>query len=429
MLLKRFRTLFICGLSLLGMSSLAMAQGPAEPPINDYLPFRPSEVADRHNYQPFERYNSSNYGRGAKANEGYFFQYDRLIWAMTGPKKTDIGDAASAGIIDNGGGFAFLNLNSLDTGFIKTDWDWGNRYELGYMTKDDGWLVSLFHLHEGSHSILANNVNIAFNDPLGINSQFVDFNGDGIDDDIDGNMIFGNTSPNNVDTSMPPDGTLDAYVGPDFGDLLSLPVTFGSFAAVNRTSVWNIEVMRMMRWNPLHYGGNFEWMYGLRYLQISDNFDLSATAGQGVFTSLAINSDVRNQIFGPQIGMRWNRQNERWTVNFEARFLAGLNFQQAELQGLTTGAGGALQIGTVNAFRDTVSDTIFAPTGEFRLETAYQLTKAVSLRMGYTGMIVGGTTRASRRIVYNLPDPFLNGDNLRETFFVNGFNFGIEVNR
>jgi hypothetical protein len=49
--------------------------------------------------------------------------------------------------------------------------------------------------------------------------------------------------------------------------------------------------------------------------------------------------------------------------------------------------------------------------------------------MGYNGLVAGGTSRASRRINYVLPEPSILDGRTNEAFIVNGFNFGFELNR
>ena len=407
--------------------------------------YNPPGTGGDHELRFFDHADLSQYGTANRAKTGFWLQYDRLIWGFTGPDKTDIGNAAAAGTIVNNVTFFdpvngptaqqinFINDNTLDTGFANNDYVWGNRWEFGYMDDDDsGWMASIAHVHNYHPEVRARNATVAFGDPFGINSQFVDFNNDGIDDDINGNGVFGNNTPFNFD-ALPfpiPDGNLDTYVGPDFGDLISLPVSFGSIYAFQRTSYSSYEVNHVRRWDPLHSGATVEWLLGLRYTQISDDFNLFGSGGTGLITDMTIIGRTRNHLVGPQIGVRWNKQTGAWRLGAEGRFMAAANFQQAQVDSQFFGiAGSQLQSGTIVGGIDEATDTTWAPLGELRLDVAYQLTNAVSLRCGYTGLVAGGVGWASRRINYQLPQSLVLDENKSEAFIVNGFHFGVEINR
>jgi len=52
-------------------------------------------------------------------------------------------------------------------------------------------------------------------------------------------------------------------------------------------------------------------------------------------------------------------------------------------------------VGQTNATNDAEHNFVFAPLGEWRLKGRYRVSKAVSLNLGYTGMWLGSITRAS----------------------------------
>jgi hypothetical protein len=80
-------------------------------------------------------------------------------------------------------------------------------------------------------------------------------------------------------------------------------------------------------------------------------------------------------------------------------------------------------------FDDARTDETFAPLGELRFETQFQLTRMASLRMGYTGLVSGGMGHASRRVDYSLPNIGVLDRHKNEAFIINGFNVGFELNR
>ena len=68
-----------------------------------------------------------------------------------------------------------------------------------------------------------------------------------------------------------------------------------------------------------------------------------------------------------------------------------------------------------------------SPLAELRLDASYQISKAVAFRVGYTGFFVANIRRAHSGVKYHLPMMGFSEGN-RETVFVNGANFGFEVN-
>jgi hypothetical protein len=428
---------------LLGGATSALAQpgqSPVAPEIfapGHWTPFAPVDTDP--DYRWFAEPDLSEYGCDRPdANEGFFFQYDRLIWAFSRPKITDFGDPGAERTLILPAGFGvpldqppnggIINyFNSLDTEFIEAEFVWGNRFELGYVVDDHGWLVSALHVHTLDRRLDAStlgsgrvdgvsDVNAVFFDPLGVTFGFLDLNGDGIDDDLNGNGVFGRN------------GTPD-----DFEDQAQSPIRFDTLLAQNRTSMHGVELMKVWRLPRMHYGGVWEWYLGARYLGMSDEFSIDAAGG--ILADFDLFSRVNNFIVGPQLGARWSRSRGRWTVSAEGRFLAAANFQQVRLNGtyatlaVPGGPRGAFQNLVSSRFDDAQTDEEFAPVGELRLETQLQLTRAISLRMGYNGLVAGGISRASRRINYTLPELSILDGRTNESFIVNGFNFGFELNR
>jgi len=61
---------------------------------------------------------------------------------------------------------------------------------------------------------------------------------------------------------------------------------------------------------------------------------------------------------------------------------------------------------------------------------AYAATRNVNIKVGYEGMVVGNVSRASNRVDYNSPNLVgITPKSNDEIFFVNGLNFGVEINR
>ena len=68
--------------------------------------------------------------------------------------------------------------------------------------------------------------------------------------------------------------------------------------------------------------------------------------------------------------------------------------------------------------------------GEIRVNVSCQVTGNIGLKVGYTGLVMGNITRASNRIDYSGPNLIsITPDGIHQTFFANGLNFGVEINR
>lgn len=183
---------------------------------------------------------------------------------------------------------------------------------------------------------------------------------------------------------------------------------------------------------------------GVRWLVLRDQFDVAALAPAAApGAPLALpglsfwNTDVDNNMFGPQIGLRYDHLRVRWDIMADMRFMAAINFQSTHLNGEL---GGGLPPGTTNpvnvpfqmyrtAFQSWRYDETFSPVGELRLGVTYKLTQAIGVMANYNGILGGGISRASKRIDYVLPALQILDANKWDTFFTNGVSLGIEINR
>jgi hypothetical protein len=167
-------------------------------------------------------------------------------------------------------------------------------------------------------------------------------------------------------------------------------------------------------------------MLGLRFINMTDQFTFNGFNGTTIFETLNFNSLVNNYIIGPQIGLRGYHQSGAWRMGAEVRGVTGVNFQRVRLAGNMVGITQDVRSTTFDA---AVTDEEFSAVGELRLDVSYQISKAVSLRVGYTGIFMSDITRASKRVAYTLPNMTILDDNKNDGFFINGVNFGVEINR
>ncbi len=142
-----------------------------------------------------------------------------------------------------------------------------------------------------------------------------------------------------------------------------------------------------------------------------------------------------NNMVGPEFAVLLESRRGRWTWTSELKFTAGLNWQNTLYRGsnfpdsigadylratfnpsVTTTQTGEdtnpqtlappplfLQIygvGQSNATNDVEHNFVFTPIGEWRFGAQFKVSQAVTLRAGYTGMVMGSIARASSNTAY-----------------------------
>jgi hypothetical protein len=415
---------------------------------HDISPFKP--VGFEPEFDWFAPTETSGYGKGPKPNVGYFFSYERLYWSLSKPESAQIGSPTATGagvsfpngVVFNTGepigiqGIPTIYTNTIDTSYFTANGAWGNRWEVGYMDTDDyGWMVSVLdHVSQSQYKEHQNAI-IQFDDP--------------------GNQLEG-TDGSFVVLLTPPFITLE------FVTEGKIPIRFDRLQVQNIARLNGVEVTRMYRARQLHSGGWFELDYGVRWLQLQDTYTIN---GLNSFNSLITDpispsltsaifeyfnpladsrwmTRTQNNMVGPQIGFKLWRQRQKWITSIEARFMAAANFQNVHQM---TVLGNNVLPNTAQLFPDGISiplvfqgigassstfATTFSPVGELRVNTSYQVTRSVGIKVGYTGMVIGGVTRASNRVDYSGPEliSILPGNN-QQIFWANGINFGVEINR
>jgi hypothetical protein len=294
------------------------------------------------------------------------------------------------------------------------------------------------------------------------------FVGDGFDDDLDGDGIFGRfgrdrgTQQGQTFTN-PVDGIPDREnfntndpIEIDFDDAVALPTVFRTLETTNRTSMYGVETMRLWRLPFAPETGVWEVFAGPRYINMKDTFnviglgiDANPQYYQNPIADMEFGTRTDNNILGGQFGARMSYSRERWGFNLEGRFLAAANFQNVKQSGtIGTQANTVVPTGAtpgVNAtipFQDEVinmqlghqfqsanNSVVFSPVGELRANLKYQVFRSVYVQLGYTAMYIDGLARASRVTNYTLPSFGIREDRNRDGMFVNGVNFGLIINR
>jgi hypothetical protein len=372
----------------------------------------------------------------------FFVTYDYLYWTATPPKTSKIGSTQLEGDYTRGGVTTHFE-NSLDTSFLDTDFHSGHRVELGAHDRYSGWLVGYAYAQQ-TQGLTSNSVTFLPRDPgFPVLTQsylagYTDGNGDGIDDDLNLNTIYGRFGQDLGKSdgggyTLPPDGKPDVPAPTDTGDLVfHLPV-FTQASAQNTLTMSNLELMHMTRMNQ-DPESDFEFLYGARFLDLRDYFAFSGTGGTLDATSLSVTS--KNRLLGFQVGARWRKSFGVWLLNAEGRFLAAGNIQDNQMYGniasniLTNPNRVNVPINLdPQAFNYSASNNEWAPVGELRLQAILPINNYCAFRLGYTGFVASGISRASEKVDYVLPRFGMNQSASNETLVFNSFNLGFEFNR
>ncbi len=416
---------------------------------------------------------------------GYFFRYDKLSWAMTGERNT-VGDPdvevfseiiAPEGLADLGGistgplpqqGYPIIN--GLQDVAPTAQFAWGERYEMGLFDGDSGWELSILDgpfvstqntFGNGPEDSGFGSIHVNFATPTDFLLGWRDYWGTGVEQDgfIPATPTL--SGPGGVGDGVVDDLDGDGFDGPifiidamgttigiviDFDDLHLFNVTFNQVTVRNSTETQGVELMRTHRLTnrhkmTKHQGNNLDIAYGVRFLRLRDEFSFDGTSdllGTAFFTTGA-----ENQIVGPQIRTRWSRQRGRWNLGIDGRFLFGYNITDLDQtgaigldnvdaagvtvqQGLVPGAIDRFLSGQPTAFSYGKQENEFSPVVELRADLSYQVTGAISARLGYTEIFVDNISRASQVTRYFLPDMgFLESG--KQEIFINGVNFGFDV--
>ncbi|QGJ70272.1 Hypothetical protein PBC10988_19670 [Planctomycetales bacterium 10988] len=411
----------LTGLLVCGVFCVAPLVASAQPVLFDRPYYEHANYAPKPDFDTgslFAPLDLSSYGSGPPPNEGFFFNYDYLNWSISAPPSTFVGqDPANVSTVYNQDGSQvvlaggrFLR-SSLDTGNYYSEFESGSRVEFGYVVDDKGLLFSGFGISQNEEETIGANrsdVNV-FGDNENINGPLVLF-----DDPYDLVGLQGTDSR--------------------FG------IAFSTLTARNEIETFGGELMRIWRLKrpPRPYYPTMDFMFGVRYLQFEENFDVKGTqypdadisSNDTVYDSF-FHSEGVNNLVGPQFGGRFFKQWGPFAMAFEGRFFAAFNFQQFKqrnefdpryLEFLTEDSRFI-----PNSQTNSIDFTEFSPTGEIRVEMSYLLTRKIRVRGGWSGTYMAGIARTSNLVEYSVGEMGFNGDNTQEVF-MHGVHMGIEVN-
>jgi hypothetical protein len=181
--------------------------------------------------------------------------------------------------------------------------------------------------------------------------------------------------------------------------------------------------------------GGFNNFQGGDSLVVGSFQTLTGVVGQGtVLQQGAWETYTSNNMVGPEFGLLLETERGRWTLGLDLRFTAGFNWQNNIYRGAnfpeSVGADflrSNFQSGTVltqqgdnppvgldppplfvqiygagqtNATNAVRHQFVFSPLGEWRLRGKFQVSQAIALEAGYTGMWLSGIARASSNTGY-----------------------------
>jgi hypothetical protein len=227
--------------------------------------------------------------------------------------------------------------------------------------------------------------------------------------------------------------TGEAVLVTDFDDLHTFNVFFDSVTVHNTTETNGVEAMWSHTLTKRHHMAKHQnnevtLSWGARYLRMYDEFRVDALGS--ILHDAFWDTSFRNQIVGPQVGVRWVNNRQRWTLEANGRFMFGYNtadWNQIGLvgEGMVPGALNQLLFGRPTAFTHGLQEREFSPVAELRLQTTYHVMSGFAVKAGYTGMFVGNIRRAAPSVLYSLPDMGYQNAGTQD-LLVNGFDFGVE---
>ncbi len=307
--------------------------------------------------------------------------------------------------------------NTLDTGDITSQFNPGVRFEFGRIEDRNGWFASIYRVQPLEQDFTYQSADVLFKDPP------------------QGPVGLG------MLTGPVPNGSGGTTVEP-------LPVTLYNLTVTDTVDTWSVELNYLHQMMTSHSCGTLEVFGGIRYVEFDDAFTVQAGDDPGGHTVPSFLSDsywntsVSNHIVGPQVGLRWFKKQGRWMFNTEARFMAGLNCQNFH-QSVDIGpnldphgsAGDLYKPSTLEPATATHDAYLreFTPLVELRLESRYQITRAISFHAGWTGYWMDNIARANGVIDYNIQNPVMGFDfssgNNKQSVLMNGLTIGFDINR
>jgi len=146
---------------------------------------------------------------------------------------------------------------------------------------------------------------------------------------------------------------------------------------------------------------------GVRAFQREEGLDLLAEGG--ILERTSLSTVALTDVAGPQAGMVWFRRFGAWSLRLQGTALAGYNFGNMRQVGVVgeeriPGALNRPLYGQPIYTSEYQPASRFSPSGELFVETRWQLTDSIALRMSWASVIVENVLFTDDRIAIELPD-------------------------
>jgi hypothetical protein len=356
--MKKTLRMFVAA-ALAVTSQFALTQATYAQAEGGYHPFsEPMEFdPDWQFFAPIQSQDMQDLTARQRANTGFYATYDRMYFGATRPKSENANNAI--------------------------DFGWGNRFDFGLMkSNESGWSFSAQYVGGPNKS------NVLEQQRL---NQFV------------GQALGGNGpagGPSQATTGTLP--FLPRFNRNDIDGerlfLLQDSVNVASFGSFEANKTWRLE--------PYRYGGILEPLVGLRTIAFTDYAQNDTYTSGGIiippattatFAQETLREDrvvtANNMLLG-QLGFRYTKFVNRWTLSNDTKFFGGAVFQNQQTSIINTIAvyPNPVTIGTAPLSDNDHTGSTFSgrkneeSTWGFdtRVEASYKATKHLDVRGGFT---------------------------------------------
>ncbi|MCL2119766.1 MAG: BBP7 family outer membrane beta-barrel protein [Planctomycetaceae bacterium] len=423
---------------------------------------------------------SDQFGGNSRLRDGMFGEISYNYWLITKGKNQTLGWVCPDGPDKQNPYYTSVALfptrvNTMSTSALGNGFHGGTTLRIGNMIKHHGWEVKSTILQSQRDSYEGRNGSMDINEdimgdvrvsvvPMGdADTVYYYYN-----PSVIGKLDIYNPTPGNPDI---PAGYFWAWTtgGGNFFELAPMAITFDRYTLQSKISHWDVEANYIFRAHATRVGF-FEFTGGVRYMQLDDSLTFNGwlpwrtttteetTTGTGTGTTTDTttiidppntiwNFKAENHLVGPQVGVRYIKKcSGRWSLIADTKFFAGFNTQNLKSDGemgirtdtfdpdnpsLAMGVpvGFAHNPGT---FRHSQTRTAFSPGIDFSLKANWRLTDAIAFNVGYQGLYLDRTARASLVNNYEI-DRFGNlfgiNDKVTQSTWMHGVNFEVSINR
>jgi hypothetical protein len=392
-------------LAVVWLTNAARAEHPQFQPFIEPDYFNP----DLQFFAPAE---VSEFGGGEPPNTGFYATYDRLYINVSRPEGNntpnidfnDVDPPLPPDVVIPGQQDSLGSLWSPWEG----DFTWGNRLDFGYMTEDKvGWNMVAWSISGPNENLVTRQERVS---PI-----------------------------NEEGPPLEPDEVVFPIQDRN-------PRDYMITQSINNATFSSFELNRAWRRKEFHNGGVFEPMIGVRYMifndivrrdryaryqqavppPVGDSFPVFETATGPSEIYIIDKTRWENNMLGPQIGFRLSKTYGHWHLSTEMRAFAMQNWQfftaqQTRRYSIWNSVAPAETLVTelIEKNRTYEDNAEFVWGGEIRGEAAYEITRDISIRVGFTLMDIGqGVARS------NSPTDFTDQD-----VIMGGVTFGLTMNR